>query len=126
MSFHDVLARDVAHIITRAESEFGVTVSYWESGSDIEGAADETVRGIRFEMAGNRRDDKDGQNALREISLLIDKAELDAVDHKGFVGVNGDVFSIRQVSDADGATWRIRACLDESFEYGRGDAMYGG
>lgn len=127
MSFQDVLARDMAHIITRTDSEFGVTVDYWASDADIlVDDADATVRGIRLESAGDRRDDGDGQNARRDVSVMIAKAELAAVDTKGWIAINGDTFSIRQVSDADGATWKIHACMDESFEYGRGDAMYGG
>lgn len=127
MSFQDVLARDMAYIITRTDSEFGVTVDYWGPTADPNVAdADQTARGIRFERASNRRDDLDGQNAQREISVMIAKTELTDPDPKGWIGIGAEHFSIRQISDADTATWKITACLDESFEFGRGNAIYGG
>ncbi len=126
MSFQDILARDMAHIISGADSEFGVDVDYWASDSDIDDPADASVKGIRFEIAGDRRDDADGQNAKRDVSVMIEKAELAEVDPKGWIAIDGVIYSIRQVSGADGATWKIRGCDDEAFEYGRGDAIYGG
>lgn len=127
MSFQDLFSGAVAHIITRANSEFGVAMSYWDPASDPDtDDADQTARCIRFERAATRRDDMDGQNALREVSIMVAKTELTTPDAKGWVGINGEVYSIRQISDADGATYHIRACRDDSFEYGRGNAMYGG
>lgn len=126
MSFQDILARDMAHIISGTNSEFGVDVDYWASDSDTEDVADASVKGIRFEMAGNRRDDADGQNAKRDVSVMIEKAELADVDPEGWISIGGVLFSVRQVSDADGSTWKITACHDEAFEYGRGNAIYGG
>jgi hypothetical protein len=127
MSFQDILVRDMAHIISGTNSEFGVDVDYWVAGADVtEDAADATVKGIRFEMAQDRRDDMDGQSAKREVSVLIEKVELADVDAKGFIGINGVIYSIRHVGNGDGATWRVHGCVDETFEYGRGNAMYGG
>ena len=126
MSFAAQLAADMAYIIDRADAEFAVVVSYWDRDADTTGAADATVNGIRFEQAADRRDDQDGQSARREISVMVTQAELAAVDVKGFVGVDGVVYSIRQVSGADGVTWRIKGCVDEIEEYGAGSRMYGG
>ena len=126
MSFQDILARDMAHIISGTNSEFGVTVGYWASDDDTTDDATATVKGLRFEMAGDRRDDIDGQNAKREVSVMIEKAELVTVDPKGWISIDGVLYSIRQVSGADGSTWKIHACYDEAFEYGRGNAIYGG
>jgi hypothetical protein len=127
MSFQDILARDMAHIISGTNSEFGVDVDYWAEGADVTtDAADDTVKGIRFEMASDRRDDTDGQNAKREVSVLIEKAQLATIDDKGFIGINDVIYSIRHVGNGDGATWRVHACVDEAFEYGRGNAIYGG
>jgi len=126
MSFQDILARDMAHIISGTNSEFGVDVEYWASDDDTTDDATATVKGIRFEIAGDRRDDIDGQNAKRDVSVMIEKAELATVDPKGWISIDGVLYSIRQVSGADGSTWKIRGCHDEAFEYGRGDAIYGG
>lgn len=127
MSFQDLLAGAVAHIITRTTSEFGVSMDYWAASSnpDVDDP-DQTARCIRFERASNRRDDADGQNALREVSVMVAKTELSSPDPQGWIGINGEAYSIRQISDADGATYHIRACRDDSFEYGRGNAIYGG
>ena len=132
MSFQDILARDMAHIISGTNSEFGVTVDYWESDKDVSEDVDPaiepdaTVKGIHFQISGDRRDDADGQNAKTEVSVLIEKAELAEVDKQGHIRINGVIYSIRHVGNGDGATWKIRGCVDESFEYGRGDAIYGG
>ena len=132
MSFQDILARDMAHIISGTNSEFGVVVDYWESDKDVSDDADPviepdaTVNGIRFMISSDRRDDRDGQGAKTEVSVMVEKAELAAVDKQGYIRVDGVIYSIRHVGNGDGATWKIRACVDESFEYSRGDAIYGG
>ena len=127
MAFAEAIARDTAHIITRANSEFGVSVSVWNNTLDPDvDDATATVRGIRFGKSMERVDGGEGQYMQRRITVQVPKAALASVDRLGFVAINDEVFSIQSVSGDDDATWVIVGVREDQTLLGGAENLFGG
>jgi hypothetical protein len=127
LSFAAQRAADAEFILARENSEFGLAIQFWDSDLDPE-ADDPTssTRGQHFAQANDRREDEQGQSELRRVAVQVTKANVEAIDDEGWMSVNGKVYAIESVHDADLITWVIRGSLDEPTKLGNAARLYGG
>ena len=133
MSFETQRAADAEFIFSRANSEFGLTLQFWDS--DLDPAEDDpswplagepAPRGKHFAQANDRREDDLGQGELRRVCVQVTKQAVPSFDPQGWMSVNGAVYVIESVHDADLITWVVRGSRDVPTQLGNSARLHGG
>lgn len=133
MSFATQRAADAEFILSRENSEFGLSLQFWNSDLDpavdpptIPAEGDAAPRGCHFAQANDRREDEHGQSELRRVTVQVTKTAVPEFDPRGWMSVNGKIYVIESVHDADLITWVIRGSRDEPTQLGNSARLYGG
>lgn len=133
MSFAAQRAADAEFILSRETSEFGLSIQFWNSDLDpavdpptIPGEGASAPRGCHFAKANDRREDETGQSELRTVAVQLPKSVVPEFDPLGWMKVNGKLYVIDSVHDADLITWVIRGSLDEPTQHGNAARLYRG